>query len=285
MKNPLRLVRSFDKERFSNLLKQAVGSRTQVAFSLQCGISNSYLSKYINKLMETPPIPNTLKKIADNAENNVTIDDLISAARYDSDEYYSYVNNKVLSSPYYVTNQQRKHLGVNRELIVKKLKGLLLSSLTAIDSIHCIPLKPCPPFREGILTCEITDSPSIDLWQFLYVFDYSFDSQLGYIATNNYHEISIMQSYPSSENEMLTESKVLRFNGPKISLVAIEQRTYNYLLSYAVAHSLYMPISVVLVDINEYEVIAENYIKTGYSGNLSQLPRFHPTQHFTETHS
>ena len=86
MKNPLRLVRSFDKERFSSLLKQAVGSRTQVAFSLQCGISNSYLSKYINKLMETPPIPNTLKKIADNAENNVTIDDLISAAGYDSDE-------------------------------------------------------------------------------------------------------------------------------------------------------------------------------------------------------
>lgn len=70
----------FNKEKFSQLLKKAVGKRSLNEYARQADVSNSYISNLINCKKENPPEGKTIKKLADAAHNNVTYFDLLEAA-------------------------------------------------------------------------------------------------------------------------------------------------------------------------------------------------------------
>lgn len=73
---------TFDQARLSQLLKKAIGSRMQKDFADTIGISPAHLSRIINHKFDTPPSVETLKRIAANAENNITYQELLSACGY-----------------------------------------------------------------------------------------------------------------------------------------------------------------------------------------------------------
>jgi transcriptional regulator with XRE-family HTH domain len=70
----------FDKEKFKELLLKAMGERTQEEFAELCGVNRTYISKYLNMRLDNPPSPNILKRIAQNAYNEVTYEQLMDAA-------------------------------------------------------------------------------------------------------------------------------------------------------------------------------------------------------------
>lgn len=75
----------FDKDRFAEVLKAAIGDRSYSAFGKEADISFGYISKYINKKCDVSPTVQTLKKMANVAK--VTYAELLEAAGYDSNKY------------------------------------------------------------------------------------------------------------------------------------------------------------------------------------------------------
>lgn len=75
----------FDKDRFAEVLKAAIGDRSYSAFGKEADISFGYISKYINKKCDVSPTVQTLKKMAKVAK--VTYSELLEAAGYDSNKY------------------------------------------------------------------------------------------------------------------------------------------------------------------------------------------------------
>lgn len=70
------------------LIKKAQGNRTQNAFALKCGIDSSTLTRILNG--QNTPKPIILKKIAENACNNVTYNDLMIAAGHIENTFSNY---------------------------------------------------------------------------------------------------------------------------------------------------------------------------------------------------
>ena len=73
----------FDRKRFSVVLDRAIGrpGRSINQFGRECGISGSYISRFINELVKTPPSPSVLQKFAEHA-NGVTYEEFMIAAGY-----------------------------------------------------------------------------------------------------------------------------------------------------------------------------------------------------------
>lgn len=64
------------------LIKLAKGPRTLTKFAITCGISPGNLCKILNNKNPQIPTPATLKKIAQNAQNNITFEQLMVATDY-----------------------------------------------------------------------------------------------------------------------------------------------------------------------------------------------------------
>lgn len=76
----------FNKERFAEMLKEAIGTRSISQFGKDASLSFSYLSKYMNKREEKTPTIQTIKKIAI-ASYGPDFKMLLEAAGYDSQKY------------------------------------------------------------------------------------------------------------------------------------------------------------------------------------------------------
>jgi transcriptional regulator with XRE-family HTH domain len=72
----------FSKEKFASLVNMAIGERSLNEYARQTGVSAAHISRLSRALLDTPPNPQTIKKLADFASNNVSYHDLMSAAGY-----------------------------------------------------------------------------------------------------------------------------------------------------------------------------------------------------------
>ena len=82
--------RKFNVERFAELVKKAIGDRTQKQFSLDTGLSIYYINRLTNCKIDKAPRPNTISVIAAVAQNNVTYTELLQAAGYDKNDGIAY---------------------------------------------------------------------------------------------------------------------------------------------------------------------------------------------------
>lgn len=74
------MSKTFNKDKFSELLIRAMGNRNMSEYALHAGISLTYLSELIKKQRNNPPMPPTIKKLAAKAYNGVTYEELMVAA-------------------------------------------------------------------------------------------------------------------------------------------------------------------------------------------------------------
>ncbi|MFK7695327.1 S24 family peptidase [Paenibacillus sp. HJGM_3] len=77
----------FQKERFAELLKTAIGRRSLNKYADQAGVSNAHVSRLMRCLIAKAPEPETIKKLAEAAHNDVTYDMLMEAAGHYTEEY------------------------------------------------------------------------------------------------------------------------------------------------------------------------------------------------------
>lgn len=112
MSKTVKTERSIDTERFIDLLTKAQGNRTRTQFAKDCGISLPHLSKLINNRIEKPPIPSTLKKLADHAANGVTYEELLDAVGYNVEAYAKKPVRKLLSPKLKLSPEEFKKVGL-----------------------------------------------------------------------------------------------------------------------------------------------------------------------------
>ena len=72
----------YDVERFKNLLKTAIGSRTNVAFAQEANISTEHLSRILNNPQKHRPTRSTLNKIAGASLGTVSLNTLEEVCGY-----------------------------------------------------------------------------------------------------------------------------------------------------------------------------------------------------------
>ena len=78
----------FNKERFTELLIKARGQLTLTDYANKCGVSLSYMCKYLKGKFDKAPTPSTIKKIARFTETNgITEEELLEAAGYSVAKY------------------------------------------------------------------------------------------------------------------------------------------------------------------------------------------------------
>jgi transcriptional regulator with XRE-family HTH domain len=73
----------FDKKKFSDLLERAESSHDSLnKFAAASGISAAHISRYKRMLLDNPPKPETLEKIAQYSGGKVAYDELMAAVGF-----------------------------------------------------------------------------------------------------------------------------------------------------------------------------------------------------------
>lgn len=73
---------TFNKPAFAYLLNKAKGNRSINKYADETNVSVSHISRLLRKLLDSPPTPETISKLASKADNGVTYKDLMIAAGY-----------------------------------------------------------------------------------------------------------------------------------------------------------------------------------------------------------
>ena len=76
-----------DEKKFQELLKKAIGERSQVEFSKLTGIGTAWLNRLIRGKNSSLPRGETLEKIAGASEGRVTLEELMEACGHEMAEY------------------------------------------------------------------------------------------------------------------------------------------------------------------------------------------------------
>lgn len=98
----------FDKDKFSKILREIISQYDSISeFTKESSLDRTYISKCINKKLNSPPSPNILRKISNNSNYNYII--LMQVCGYLNDNDYSCLKN--LKS--YYTKQEIIHYSIN----------------------------------------------------------------------------------------------------------------------------------------------------------------------------
>jgi len=81
----------FDKDKFADLLKKAIGDRTATVYADLVDVNRTYISKLLNKKLPNPPGPEIIKKLASKAYHNITYEDFMVAAGWLPENYSKFI--------------------------------------------------------------------------------------------------------------------------------------------------------------------------------------------------
>ena len=70
---------AFNKEEFATLLDKAKGDRSINQYANETGVSSAHISRFLRQLLDAPPSPETISKLASKAYNEVSYRDLMAA--------------------------------------------------------------------------------------------------------------------------------------------------------------------------------------------------------------
>jgi transcriptional regulator with XRE-family HTH domain len=115
--------KQFNKEEFAHLLERAKGDRSINNFANETGVSAAHISRFLRKMIASPPTPETISKFAAKAYNEVTYHDLMIAAGHIARlvDFEEKINNIVKDSPMYLKNKG--------EVLEKKFIQVILAEL------------------------------------------------------------------------------------------------------------------------------------------------------------
>lgn len=240
MSKAVNIDHEFNIEKYSKLLSQAQGGRTQTKFAKDCGLSVAYICKHLNKRINKPPIPSTLKKIAAVAANGITYEDLLDAAGYDVDKYGN-TDINILSD----SSSTIQELDFNKLATATITTALSNSNLKWFVNGNSVSNNTYYDMDIELQDCQITH------WFFKF--------------------ITIPSGSVSTKKEAFMEcifgQLALHANVRiKYSFVTESSKVYEFIKSHTPA-ALVTYISVILIDKLTLSVIKEEYIKTAISNN------------------
>lgn len=234
----------FDKERFSQLLKKAKGSLSLNTYARKCGVSVSYLCKYLGGKFDKAPTPKTLKRISAFTEQyDVSFTDLLIAAGYDT--------SKCLDTT----------LPENASSQIEKL-----AIATITNSLTQRPFKwsvcPTPNVSFYDLDIEINDN-YISHWLFDFRSCVS-SFKLSTLNNNRKNDNSFseykLQKLSNDIFYFLGQLTTTQYSkNTKFSFVTTSETFFNHLIDIH-PYMITMYISVILIDLDNMEIIKEKYL-------------------------
>lgn len=219
------LDHEFDKKLFADLLKTALGSRSQTEFAKDAGVSVAYLCKYINQNFDAPPTPSTLKKLANASANGVRYKELLLYAGYDPDKF-----DDIVSTASIVPDNS------------KAFFATIISSLNTLSIRWNIDKQEERKFSK--LSISLPEYP-ITTWLFTYHPAACFEP----LTPDKFTEIIF---YYGSSTAALNENN-------KISYVTDSETMYLTLKSFP-SSNIPCLASIILIDPATLNVIKEEYI-------------------------
>jgi len=236
MSKSVKTDHDFDDKLFTKLLIEAKGGRSQTQFAKDCGLSVAYMCKCLNGNYKNPPIPSTIKKIADQAANNISLSDLLNAAGYDYEKYHGLDSN-------------------NESTVRKTYKKAALACITsALSSLKFSWFTLSNDHSFGNDFGISTDSDTVRCWYFEFI-PLDIDESTAPI----FHRLR-------KETRKRLEAYYFSFfvndlRHSKYSFVTSSRRVFNMIEDYPPC-LLAAYVSVILIDIDNLEVIEERYLKS-----------------------
>lgn len=115
----------FNKSYFSHLLKKARGSRSINRYASDSGVTSAHISRLLREKIETPPNPDTIKKLSNAAQNSVTYEDLMIAAGHIVREEDISAQTKSMDLKDLIENNTVELTIYGRPLTEEQKKGLI----------------------------------------------------------------------------------------------------------------------------------------------------------------
>lgn len=243
MSKAVNIDHEFNIEKYSKLLSQAQGGRTQTKFAKDCGLSVAYICKHLNKRINKPPIPSTLKKIAAVAANGITYEDLLDAAGYDVDKYGNTDINTLSDS-----SSTIQELDFNKLATATITTALSNSNLKWFVNGNPVNNNTYYDMDIELQDCQITH------WFFKFITIPS-----GSLSTK---KEAFMECIYSHFGQLALYADI----HIKYSFVTESSKVYEFIKSHTPT-ALVTYISVILIDKLTLSVIKEEYIKTAVSNN------------------
>ena len=219
---------NFNKELFTELLNRGQGDLSLNEYADKCGLSVSYMCKYLNGKIDRPPVPTTIKRIAQYTEDNgVTAHDLLNAAGYIPEKYLKISPHRAIMEREYALTEGTLY----RALSQSKFKWIFNQS---DESEHAFSI-------------SILDG-TIQTWYFEFTEvcrGWSVAGPPERVIPSYYTKIICLNLSPQT----------------KYSFVTHIPRVYNAFINNP-PRMLAMPVSVILVDINTMKIIKEEYLDT-----------------------
>lgn len=239
MKKPI----NFNAIEFARVLRDAQGNRTQKDFAADAGISTVHLSNMLRAKITALPNKTTLQRIADVAENNITMDDLLASIEF-SDVFTPYIESTV--------------------------RGIILNALFQC-ACDFTPIKNATDFDYGLLSCNIK-SATIDIWQFRLI---TLPLNRTDTTMPSNHLTSILRNemllVSGNDYHCITDHLTTHlFTHPKVTFAFVDERAYDYFYENIRLPSLNLLLSAILIDVENFCIIKENYLQTGISPDTYQ---------------
>ena len=227
----------FNRQQLSDLLVLAQGVRTRTQFAKDCGISLPHLSNCINGRITTPPIPSTLKKIADCAANHVSFAELLDAAGYNVSAYVKAPERKLLSPYVKLTQAEYKKICI----------GIITAALARSPYSWSMDGRAVENFWD--IHVDIAGTPKIR-WGFLFLSDLPPENP-------NRSTLDRLGSYYAGLLQMQAGVKLVH------SFVTESEELFDLMVKNP-PFALAMHVSVILVDTTTLSIVKTVQLKTAF---------------------
>lgn len=227
----------FDKKKYAEVLRRAIGDRSIATFSKDVGISTGYVSRYLNLKCDVTPTIATIKKIA-NATKMVTYAELLEAAGYDSEKYLEFEED------------DRELFGESKPAGFMSFFTSVFTAVTRADfnwKFSSVANEGKEPF-----SLQIEGAP-FDVWYFVPV---------------NKEDISkedIMTALSGTEFAIAPGNKISFMTSSKRIFDALKKMEFGLLSVY---------ISTIFVDSEKGNIKNEEYLKTATEMNNEDKERY-----------
>lgn len=227
----------FDKEKYAEVLRRAIGDRSIATFSKDVGISTGYVSRYLNLKCDVTPTIATLKKIA-NATKMVTYAELLEVAGYDSTKYLEFEED------------DKELFGETKPVGVMSFFTSVFSAVTRADfnwKFTSVASNGKEPF-----SLEIDGAP-FGVWYFIPVYKKDITKE------------DIMTALSGTELAIAPGNKVSFMTSSKGIFDALKEMEFSLL-------SLY--ISITFVDATSGDIQEEKYLKTAMETSEEEKEKY-----------
>lgn len=123
----------FNKESFALLLERSKGDRSINQYANETGVSAAHISRFLRQMIDAPPTPETISKLAAKAYNEVTYQDLMVAAGHLAEQYDTNIMEVHEGSANYekvsITKDSPINYRIEIEYLRKRFTQIILADL------------------------------------------------------------------------------------------------------------------------------------------------------------